>query len=286
MVARYGTIREASVRLSVSHTVVSRHIHNLEAALGVKLLRKSGRGVVLTEEGARLAARFRKAFDILAQAREEAQQSVEEALHICCGAAMAAQKLLASLPELKARLGSRDVILQPNNNRTSLSQEKVDAELIYLRGEQQFAEMRSLLIARPRIIPIASPEFKLRHHHVRKPADLLTVPLLHEQTTAQWEDWLHQAKVDDVPRLSGAQLWHGQLTLEAARLGQGVALVSELIAEVEIAQGRLIEIIPTEVFLGGFYFVAPERTWDSAALVAVREWLFDIFGRVTAPTIT
>lgn len=276
-VARCGSVRLAGDELLISHTVVSRHVHNLELSLGVKLTRRAGRGLELTPEGARLAAQLRKAFGIIADARAELCQDAEAALHICCSAAIASHYLLARLPELKARLGGRDVLLQPNNNRPNLSRDPVDAEIIFLRAPPPVGDMRAELVSRPRIIPVASAAFKALHPHVHTPADLLALPLIHEQSTRLWETWLAQAGIADPPRLSGLQLWHGQMTLEAARLGQGVALVSELIAAESIAAGDLVEIVPTYLFMGGFYLVAPARRWDTPALRCLRAWLWEVF---------
>ena len=52
--ARLGTVRAAADELAVSHTVVSRHIQNLEQSVGVKLVAKSGRGLCLTLTGTRI----------------------------------------------------------------------------------------------------------------------------------------------------------------------------------------------------------------------------------------
>lgn len=56
-VAREGSVTRASERLHISQPTVSAQIRELEAALGEKLLARSGRGVVLTEVG-RLAYRY------------------------------------------------------------------------------------------------------------------------------------------------------------------------------------------------------------------------------------
>jgi len=64
-----------------------------------------------------------------------------------------------------------------------------------------------------------------------------------------------------------------RLTLEAARLGQGVALVSDLICWDRLKSGELVEVIPSDIQMGGYYFVAPTTKWIDPALTVIRRWL-------------
>ncbi|SEE54585.1 LysR family transcriptional regulator [Pseudomonas kilonensis] len=59
-VARCGSISEASVRLNVAASAVSRQIAKLELALDASLFERRARGMVLSEAGGRLAAYARK----------------------------------------------------------------------------------------------------------------------------------------------------------------------------------------------------------------------------------
>ena len=53
MVAREGSVRRAAERLHVSQPTVSAQVRALEESVGVKLFRRSGRGLVLSEAGER-----------------------------------------------------------------------------------------------------------------------------------------------------------------------------------------------------------------------------------------
>lgn len=64
-VARHGSFSEAARRLHVSPTAASRAIGDLEASLGVLLLRRTTRTVVLTPEGAAYLESCRTALDEL-----------------------------------------------------------------------------------------------------------------------------------------------------------------------------------------------------------------------------
>lgn len=67
VVAREGSVTRASALLHVTPATVSIQVRELERTLGVRLLRKSGRGIALTETG---EAVFRYASDIFAMGRE------------------------------------------------------------------------------------------------------------------------------------------------------------------------------------------------------------------------
>jgi LysR family transcriptional regulator, nitrogen assimilation regulatory protein len=63
-VAEYGTITSAASELHIAQPALTRHVHQLEHELGVKLLMRHGRGVRLTDPGRLLQAR---ATEILAE---------------------------------------------------------------------------------------------------------------------------------------------------------------------------------------------------------------------------
>src|SRR5918912_2740822 len=56
-VARHGSVTEAAIELHYSQPSVSHHLSRLEAATGVRLVQRVGRGIRLTPEGQLLANR-------------------------------------------------------------------------------------------------------------------------------------------------------------------------------------------------------------------------------------
>src|SRR5918993_3264200 len=56
-VARHESVTEAAKELQYSQPSVSHHLSRLEAATGVKLVQRVGRGIRLTPEGQLLASR-------------------------------------------------------------------------------------------------------------------------------------------------------------------------------------------------------------------------------------
>lgn len=274
---RTGTVRAAADELAVSHTVVSRHIQNLELSIGIKLVQKSGRGLTLTREGKRYATQMRHALDLIAEATGELWSGSSDALHICCMAGLASRRLLARLREIEEFLGGREIILQPISSRPDFSQGDVDAEINYLENPSFPDELRGEIFFRPRILAVASPVFKAQHPEATDVASLVELPLIHERSTRQWENWFDHAGISRTPRLRGPRLWHGHLAVEAALLGQGVALVSDLMSSELLERGELVEMVPTNIRLGGYYFITQARRWNESGIAALRKWLLQTF---------
>ncbi|HET9470251.1 MAG TPA: LysR family transcriptional regulator, partial [Usitatibacter sp.] len=66
--ARTGSLTRAAELLHLTHGAISHQVKALEEEFGVRLLERAGRGIRLTDEGERFAARVRGALDELSAA--------------------------------------------------------------------------------------------------------------------------------------------------------------------------------------------------------------------------
>jgi DNA-binding transcriptional LysR family regulator len=280
-VGRTQSIRAAGEELAVSPTVVSRHLQNLQSDLGVDLVAARGRGIALTPKGEVFHARVTQAFDLLRQAVNEARPLPRESLAVWCIPGIANRRLLLRLPELQKRLKSQEIILKATLSRPDFNRAEADAEIVYLDRIQPTAGLQTELLAEPRVFPVASPAFVARYPHLSYPSDLLTLPLIHEKSPQQWVQWFNTMSTLMVPPLRGPRLWHAHLAVEAARLGQGVALANTILVEEDLAADRLVEVIPSGVRLGGYYLIAPTHHRRDPAVVALRNWLKSILREPT-----
>ncbi|HZL80943.1 MAG TPA: LysR family transcriptional regulator [Demequina sp.] len=74
--AKYGTASAAAEALHYSQPTVSHHLKRLEAETGAVLMRRVGRGLVLTDEGVRLAARGEEILGLMSRASTELASAV------------------------------------------------------------------------------------------------------------------------------------------------------------------------------------------------------------------
>src|SRR5436305_7972435 len=93
--ARLSSLSRAAEELHLTHGAISHQIKALEADLGVSLVARAGRGIRLTDEGERFAARVRETLDRLAEAvREVTDKSNPHRIRVSVVPSFAARWLL------------------------------------------------------------------------------------------------------------------------------------------------------------------------------------------------
>jgi LysR family glycine cleavage system transcriptional activator len=271
-VARLGSVRKAAAELQVDHSAVSRHVRNLEAFLGVRLLDSDSRGSVPTPEGRRYQEQAALAFDVIAQATEALRPArTRGELRIWCVPGLAVRWLMPRLKDLERLLPDREIVLRPTDQAPDLARGEADVEIRF--NPRPGPGIRLEELAAPRFFPVASPAFLAGRPAVRTVADLAALPLVHEESREQWRTWLGLAGLDPVPPLDGPRLWYANVAIEAALMGQGVALVNRAQVGPELADGRLVELLATDVRLGAYVFQTGAERWGEAAPAKLRRWL-------------
>ena len=77
LTARSGNFASAARELNVTHAAIAQRVRSLEADLGISLARRSGRSMVLTEDGTRLARYQSEGFGIIAAGLNETRANLE-----------------------------------------------------------------------------------------------------------------------------------------------------------------------------------------------------------------
>jgi len=279
-VGTMGGIGAAALALNVSPTVVSRHLGNLEERLGERLVEPKGRSIALTDAGARFHAEIAKAFDLIDEATKKLTQPRKAPLRLWCSPGIAVMRLLPRLPELEARLPDFAIHLHPTLASPDWKRDEADAEIFYALAARPTCEgVTETELARPRVMPVASPALVGRLNRGAEDIELLyEAPWIHELSGDEWRIWLQSAGLSIDARAEwrlegGVRLWHAHLAIGAAELGQGVALANEFLVEEQLASGRLVEIGRTDVQLGTYGLASPRAAAETAGSRALRAWL-------------
>lgn len=282
-VGRLGGIRKAAISLGLDHSVVSRHLKQLEDWLGVALFQRQGGRVFLSEVGARYHGRVSAALAELALATSEIQNPEEEqSLLAWCVPGFAAQWMADRLAEFEESMSDLTIEVRPTDSRANLLAHEADVDIrFYLDdwppdpGERgvQYVEL-----ARPPIMIVASPSLAEQLGNDLTVDDLLDAPLLHEEHDYQWRSWLTLNNIErPLPeRMPGPLLWHAHLAIAAARNSRGLALANPFLVEGDLRAGSLVPLQVAgsrNVVIGAYAFVAREDRWTSEPILKFRRYL-------------
>ena len=223
--ARLGSHRRAAEELCVDHTVVSKHIRKLEQDLGTQLMTAGPAGTQLTAAGAEYYRHISEALGAIATATARLRErSACPTLHVACSPGFAVRWLVPRISHFLEASPGLEIAVRPTNRPPNLRAGEADVDLRYT--PDCAAGHRQLSLGKPRVFPVASPDWLARHPPIERPADLLQATLVHEETHAHWQLWLREVGVEvaDVPH--GPRYWNAALALDAARMGHGIALAT------------------------------------------------------------
>ncbi len=240
--ARLGSLSEAARELHVTHGAISRQVKQLEEQLGVGLFVKEGRGVKLTDAGARMRDAASEAFERLRSTCAELQRQTAEAPFVlgCPGSLLARwfiprlDRLNRDLPELRLQLSASEGELDPRKPG-------LDATLWYAEPPWP-ADMQVFELAAERIGPVLSP-YHPRCTDLRgaPPSAVLDETLLHTASRPQaWPNWARQQGLDPARLRLGQSFEHLYFLLEAALAGLGVAIAPQQLVADDLRQRRLL----------------------------------------------
>lgn len=120
---------------------------------------------------------------------------------------------------------------------------RVDLALRFGPGE--WAGLKSRIRARETLTPMCSPSY-LEAISLRAQADLKRCKLIRHPASS-WRLWLGPLGLDEADYQSSLLIDDGATVLDAAMMGRGVALGRMVLAEEDIAAGRLVCPLPGRV---------------------------------------
>jgi DNA-binding transcriptional LysR family regulator len=282
-VARLGGVRRAAEVLNLDHAVISRHLRAIEAWTGAPLIDRTRRGTTLTEQGLRYHLAIAEAVDLIADATINLMKSdADDRLSTWCMPGFAYHWLMGRLEDFESANPGLDIDVRPTDQCPDFNRYEADVDIRFAPnyGEplRLAACVRTVEIARPETILVASPDYLSSQPKIETAADLLERQLLHEESFDAWRAWLEAQGLQHPGNLPGPCLWHAHLTLDAARRGRGIALANRLIVADDFVAGRLVEVRASgrgfkPRSLGAYLFAARADRWDVATVARYREWL-------------
>lgn len=281
-VARLGGVRKAAEQMGLDHAVVSRHLRSLEEWTGTILVERGHAGAVLTAEGKIYHRSVAQAIDLLSGATMNLlKQGDERQLKVWCTPGFLSKWLLTRISGFED--ASKDIAIEvrPSDYQPDFNRHEADIDIRYAPTYGPTihfpANVRTLELAKPEVIAIASPDYLTSHAPIARVADLVGHNLLHEESLEHWRAWLAANGETLGAHDSGIRLWHAHLTVDAARQGRGIALTNRFLAHDELAAGSVVEIALADarrpIHLGSYLLFARTDRWGGRTIARFRHWL-------------
>ncbi len=269
---RLGSATAAAEELDLSQSAVSRQLQTLEEQLGIALIHRQGRGMVLTPVAKEYATTIRRALQQIAQASlkvtiNPSGGSLDLAILPTFGIRWLVPRLseFARLhPEVTINLSTR--IKQFNFDR-----EPFDAAIHF--GEKDWPDAGFLRLKTERVVAVCVPDL-LINRRITTANDVAQLPLLHIETRPEaWRQWFAAQGVQTTG-IAGTIYDQFSTITQAALHGLGVALLPDYLAEQDLATGRLVLAWGQAIESQGAYFLVwPKEKSDKSALSKFRDWL-------------
>ena len=250
--AERGTLVGAGGTLGVSHAAVSQQIRSLEDHLGLPLVDRTGRKLELTEAGAALAQACSEGFGNIARTVEDITGvSDARAVHVSTTPTFAASWLMPRLPAFQADHPGIKLLIDPTPKLAELSPGGIDLAIRY--GVGPWGRYDCQMLLESPIVVVAAPSL-IAGRPVGTPTDLACLPWLEELGTTESTTWLHRHGVEQGAVGAYMQM-PGNLVLDAARGGQGIAVTVRAFVAADIAEGRLVQLFEEPQAGAGYHLV-------------------------------
>lgn len=279
--ARHSSLTRAAAELHVTPAALSHQIRGLEELLGLSLFERRPRGIELTDAGRVLYPGLHSGFGQIRQAVAALEQVTNDrVLVISAPPGFTAKWLVPRLYRFVAAEPDIDTRISSTLEFANFTTDGVDASIRNLQiGGHRDPDLVVELLFALRMVPVCSPRFAAEHG-LRKPEDLLRMPLIHDDSLAgrailpTWSQWLAAAGIEGVDLSRGLRFNSADHAIEATVEGAGVLLAHNVLAMDDLRTGRLIAPFDLALDTGrGFHFVCPKGNERRPKVRAFRDWL-------------
>lgn len=271
--ARHLSFTRAADELFVTQAAVSHQIKALEEFLGIKLFLRKNRSLLLTEEGQGYYLDIKDIFSSLQDATQRLlARGAKGAITVALPPSFAIQWLVPRIHKFSAQYPDIDVRIKAVDFDEGHLTDDVDVAIYYGRGK--WPGLQADKLHTEYLTPICSPLLFQSDKPLDTLDDLRYHQLLHDASREPWKNWIREFNVLGVNVNQGPIFSHSMLVLQAAALGQGIALGHSVLARPEIQAGRLICPFDEKLITkNAYYVVCHESQAELGKIATFRDWV-------------
>ncbi|MEM9716208.1 MAG: LysR substrate-binding domain-containing protein [Pseudomonadota bacterium] len=230
--ARLGNFSAAAAELNVTHAAIAQHIRALEDFYGTALMKRQGRGMALTQEGAMLSAELTEAFGQLGNAsRELLSRHRERAVRITTTQSLAAGWLMPQIGEFWRDHPDIDLEILPSNDVVDMRESNMDVAIRY--GASHWPGLNASPLITAGYIALASADLASDPAALAEQTFFLST--VHSREAAEW------LRCQNIPsdKLKIISSPDHLISVQSAIGGRGIAIVPRPYGTEEVASGKL-----------------------------------------------
>ena len=277
-VARSGSVKSAAEDLSLSSPALSRRLQSLERVVGKPLFDRGHQALALNSDGERLLALVAPALAQMSDAIETvAAQDPILRLRLGVLPLYASQQLIPRMPELRRAHPSLHLDIDTAAHGGARLGDGIDAAIVLAREVDP--ALYAYRLDHNEVYPIAAKALRVDGEPLRRPEQIAgATVLVHRDMPETFEDWRKAAGVADIEPLAVDHFDSGQLMLDAAAQGLGIAFMHGSHFD-EAHDDRLMRPFAIEVTSPySYWFVCRPRALDTRPVRLFHDWLIATVG--------
>ena len=284
-VARLGSLKAAAEELALSSPALSRRIQALERFLGRALFDRAPGAMRPNGDGEKLLHAISSHLSGLSAAIEGfITEGTVLRLRLGVLPLFASQQIFPHLAELRALHPELHLDIDTGGHALARLGDGLDAAIVLARDIDP--ALYACRLDRNRVLAIAAKSLAKGPGAITRPADLArTTVFLHRDMPDTFDAFRHALGIDGLEPLAIDHFDSGQLMLEAAAQGLGVAFMHES-HFVNARDDRLVRLFDVEVDSPySYWFACRPRALELKAVQIFRDWLtrlFDMAGKRAA----
>ena len=270
---RMGSARAAADELGLSPSALSRRIGNLESFVGKKLFTRARQSMQLTDEGQAFYEAVNPHLESLARAVESQSENLS-LLRLRLGVLplFGSQRLFPRLAELRRSHPLLHIDIDTGPHIEDRVGDTLDAGIILSRGPA--SGLHAVRLDHNRVHAIASRDIAAAVGHEPDRARLEAQTfLIHNELPASFEAWKAALAMHDLEPAAIDHYDSGQLMLEAAKQGLGIAIMHDDHMR-RAADDRLTNLFGVDVESPySYWFVCKPTALEERPVRIFHDWL-------------
>lgn len=247
-VAERGNLTAVARELGTGQSTVTRHLSELEQAVGAPLLSRTTRRVTLTEEGSRYYAQCLQILRLVEQAGEEIRDTrgaPAGTIRVSCTAALGVLHITRLIFAFQARYPDIRIDLSLTDERIDLVKEGVDIAIRL--GPLTDSSLKLHPLGESTRLLVAAPAYLAARGRPEKPGDLARHNVIRMSNVAGSEMLTlvgPDGKTYAVPVTGDLRVDHGLAAREAFRAGRGIGPAHRWLVDDLLKRGELEPLLP------------------------------------------